>query len=68
MGVKFSDYCERLPAPEKKKLARRLKISLGYLYRIKGGFSTPSFQLAKEIERHTHGIVPLQEWNGKRAA
>lgn len=60
--MKFSDYFKPLPHPEKKKLAKRLDVSLGYLYRLAGGFSLPSRELSQKVERASKGRVPMQDW------
>lgn len=58
----FSDYFAKLSPQGKKDLAARLDVSLGYLYRLKGKFSTPSLELANRIQQETNGAVPLQDW------
>lgn len=62
--MKFPLYFKPLPAAEKKRLAQRLGVSLGYLYRLAGNFSSPSMTLAKDIQRETNGAVPVQDWTG----
>ena len=61
--MRFTDYFKPLPADEKKALAGRLDVTLGYLYRLAGGFSSPSMKLAKEIQGATNGAVPVQDWS-----
>lgn len=60
--MKFSEYFKPLSPEEKKQMAKRLDVSLGYLYRLAGGFSSPSLDLTKKIQRRTKGAVPVQEW------
>lgn len=60
--MKFSEYFKPLPPEKKKEMADKLDVSLGYLYRLAGGFSSPSLELAKKIRRRSKGAVPLQEW------
>lgn len=66
--MRFPDYFKPLAADEKKRFAKRLGVSLGYLYRLAGGFSTPSLPLAKDIQRLSSGSVAADEWTTRRAA
>lgn len=61
--MNFTDYFSKLSPEGKKDLATRLDVSLGYLYRIKGKFSSPSLELARRIQQETNGAVPLQDWH-----
>jgi hypothetical protein len=61
--MRFPDYFKPLPADDKKALASRLGVTLGYLYRLAGGFSSPSLKLTKQIQSATNGAVPVQDWN-----
>lgn len=61
--MKFTDYFKPLPPTEKRKLARRLGVSLGYCYRLAGGFSSPSRDLSKKVEQASKGAVPMQDWS-----
>ena len=65
--MRFSDYFKALPPEGKKEFAARCKVSLGYLYRVSGGFSSPSLQLCKDIQRESSGAVPLQDWQSEAA-
>lgn len=65
--MRFRDYFKSLPPAEKKSLAENVGVSLGYLYRLKGGFSTPSLELATKIQQATNDSVRLQDWAERRA-
>lgn len=60
--MKFSEYFKPLPPEKKKRMEKTLGVSLGYLYRLAGEFSSPSLDLAKKIERHSKGAVTVQDW------
>lgn len=66
--MRFPDYFKPLPADEKRRLAKRLNVTLGYLYRLAGEFSSPSMSLAKDIQRETKGAVPVQDWTEEARA
>lgn len=61
-SMRFRDYFKELSPADKKALAERLGVKLGYLYRLKGGFSTPSLDLAARIQQATNDSVRLQDW------
>ena len=59
--MKFSKYFKPLSHEKKKAMAAKLDVELGYLYRLAGGFSNPSLELAKKIQRHSKR-VRVQDW------
>lgn len=60
--MRFRDYFQSLTAKEKKDFADEVGVSLGYCYRLKGGFATPGLKLATKIQRASKDSVRLEDW------
>jgi hypothetical protein len=64
--MKFSEHFKTLSPKQKAQFAKRCDVSLGYLFRLSGGFSFPSLRLAQRIQKETRGAVQPTDW--ERAA